>query len=222
MPAGIEIYGDDFNLQISDTKPSLVLKQKIRIDTDPIIWPGNNPGNNWKYAEIWINAEAPMIAFIGDPYAFFPQVTETAPGQFKVRMWTNTPTRIQGWAYVFDTPQDIDSKYFEVRDPNGKLTYTIGQKPMRIVGQGLVAPTGFVEETIPPFIAGRTYAGVICAPATSTFAQAFTCMGVGNGQGHTGRTGLFGNPVSIPKIGTGGSPNQAVIGRVLCVDVTGY
>lgn len=31
-------------------------------------------GGNWKYAEMVINAEAPMVAFISDLYPFFPQL----------------------------------------------------------------------------------------------------------------------------------------------------
>lgn len=222
MPAKVEIYSDAGTMQFSETTPSLVLQQKIRIDQEPTIWPGDNPGQAWKYADMYVDAVAPMVAFLGDPYAFFPQVTEVSPGRFRMRLWINTPSRIQGWAYVFDRPRPQDAKYLSLYDAQGRLTYTLGAKPMRIVGTGLVAPNGFVEETIPEFQAGRVYAGVMCAPATSTYPRSFTVMGIGTGSGWNGRVGLFGQPVGIPKIGDGGSPNQAVVGRVICVDVTGY
>lgn len=107
-------------------------------------------------------------------------------------------------------------------DANGRLTYALGAKPMRIIGVGGVFPNGGMEEDRFPDFTGKTVAGVICAPATSTFQNSFTVMGIGNGQGVSGKHGLFGNAITIPKIGTGGSPNQAVVGIVMAVDVTNY
>ncbi|MEA1827375.1 hypothetical protein U5A81_06240, partial [Stenotrophomonas maltophilia] len=88
--AAVEILSDAGTTLISEDTPSLVLKQKIRIDVSPVTYPGNNPGGNWKYAEMIINAEAPMVAFIGDPYPFFPQLQEIGPNQFRLTLWTNT------------------------------------------------------------------------------------------------------------------------------------
>ncbi|ENE2731910.1 TPA: hypothetical protein ACKP89_000863 [Stenotrophomonas maltophilia] len=220
--AAVEILRDAGTMLISEDTPSLVLKQKIRIDVSPVIYPGNNPGGNWKYAEMVINAEAPMVAFIGDPYPFFPQLQEIGPNQFRLTLWTNTPARLQGWAYVFDRPANEDAQYLALSDANGSLTYALGAKPMRIIGVGGVFPNGGMEEDRFPDFAGKTVAGVICAPATSTFQNSFTVMGIGNGQGVSGKHGLFGNAITIPKIGTGGSPNQTVVGIVMAVDATNY
>ena len=75
----VEILSDSGTTLISEDTPSLVLKQRIRIDVSPVIYPGNNPGGNWKYAEMILNAEAPMVAFIGDPYPFFPSFRRSVP-----------------------------------------------------------------------------------------------------------------------------------------------
>ncbi len=124
--------------------------------------------------------------------------------------------------YVFDRPANEDAQYLALWDANGRLTYALGAKPMRIIGVGGVFPNGGMEEDRFPDFTGKTVAGVICAPATSTFQNSFTVMGIGNGQGVSGKHGLFGNAITIPKIGTGGSPNQAVVGIVMAVDVTNY
>ncbi|CRD49739.1 hypothetical protein [Stenotrophomonas maltophilia] len=179
-------------------------------------------GGNWKYAEMVINAEAPMVAFISDLYPFFPQLQEIGANQFRLTLWTNTPARLQGWAYVFDRPANEDAQYLALWDANGRLTYALGAKPMRIIGVGGVFPNGGMGEDRFPDFTGKTVAGVICAPATSTFQNSFTVMGIGNGQGVSGKHGLFGNAITIPKIGTGGSPKQAVVGIVMAVDVKNY
>lgn len=42
--AAVEILSDAGTTLISEDTPSLVLKQKIRIDVSPVTYPGNNPG----------------------------------------------------------------------------------------------------------------------------------------------------------------------------------
>ncbi|ACF52187.1 hypothetical protein [Stenotrophomonas maltophilia] len=222
MQAIVEIQGNAGNLLISESTPSLVMKQKIRIDMPATVYPGNNPNGYWKYGEMVINAEAPVVAFIGDPYPFFPQLQEIGANQFKLTLWTNTPSRIQGWAYVFDRPGNEDAQYLALWDAQGRLTYALGAKPFRVIGVGGIFPNGGMEEDKFPDFTGRTVAGVICSPACSTFINSFTVMGLGNGSGINGKHGLFSQAITIPKIGPGGSPNQAVVGIVMAVDVTHY
>lgn len=42
--ATVDILSDAGTTLISEDTPSLVLKQKIRIDVSPVTYPGNNPG----------------------------------------------------------------------------------------------------------------------------------------------------------------------------------
>lgn len=218
MATTIEVYGDSGNLLMSDTFPMLALAEKRYINATPQVYPGNNPGQNWRYVDLSFSAEAPMVAFIGDPYSFYPQVTDMGGNQFAVRLWTNTPVNLTGWMYVFDRPNASNERYVTVWDEQGRVTFSLGSKPMRIHGVAQILPDGTVGAEMAEFPPGRVMAAVQAVPATSTFATAFTVTGIRSG----GKQGLFGQAISIPKIGPGGSPNQAVIGHVIAVDVTHY